>query len=113
MYLGLLRVLGWLALMARDVASKDAEILVLRHELAVLRRQVGRPRPSWSDRAVLAALTRLLPAGLRAHRIVRPAMLLGWHRRLVRRKWTYPNRPGCPPIDQEIRDLVIPTTQLP
>jgi hypothetical protein len=99
-----IRVFGWLVLLGRSEASKDAEIMVLRHEVAVLRRQVSRPKPDWADRAVLA---RLLPAVLRARRLVTPGTLLAWHRRLAARMRTYPNRPGRPRTSQEIRDLVL------
>ena len=98
---------AWLALLARSGASKDVEILVLRHEIAVLRRQVAAPKPDWADRGVLAALGRLLPEHLRAHRFVTPGTLLAWHRRLVRRKWTCPGKAGRPAVSQEIRDLVL------
>ena len=106
-YLAVSHTFAWLALLTRNDASKELEILVLRHEIAVLRRQVARPKPDWADRGVLAALARLLPRHLRAHRIVTPGTLLAWHRRLVKRKWTYPSRAGRPAVSQEIRDLVL------
>ena len=106
LYLLMARLFGWLALLARKDTSKEVEILVLRHEVAVLRRQVARPKPDWADRAVIAALTRLLPRRLRLHRIVTPGTLLAWHRRLVKNKWTYPNASGRPPVPDEIRHLV-------
>jgi putative transposase len=93
-YLFMVRVSGWLVLLARDDAAKDAEILVLRHEVAVLRRRVARRRRDWADRAVIAALAGLLPRHLRLHRIVTPGMLLAWHRRLVKRKLDPPERAG-------------------
>ena len=107
LYLITIRAFGWLALLGRSEASKNAEIMILRHEVAVLRRQVTCPKPDWADRAVLAALARRLPAVLRAHRLVTPGTLLAWHRQLITRKWTYPNRPGRPGASQEIRDLVL------
>ena len=106
LYLLMVRLFAWIALLAHSSAWKDVEILALRHEVAVLRRQVARPKPHWADRAVIAALTRLLPRHLRLHRIVTPATLLAWHRRLIKNKWTYPNAPGRPPVPEEIRQLV-------
>jgi hypothetical protein len=97
-YLLLVRVLSWLALLARSDAAKDVEILVLRHEVAVLRRTNARPALTWLDRAVLSAPSRLLPAPLRRMRLVSPRTLLRWHAQLVARRWTYPHRsPADPP----------------
>jgi putative transposase len=111
LYLISVTVFSWLRLFARGGATKDIEILILRHEVLVLRRQISKPRPRWPDRAILAALTRLLPHQLRVHRIVTPSTLLAWHRRLVAKKWTYPNQSGRPPLSDEIRDLVLRLAQ--
>jgi len=106
LYLIFVRLCGWLALLGRSSASKDAELLVLRHEVAVLRCTQPRPRLDWADRAILAALTRLLPPGLRMHRLVTPGTVLRRHRRLVTRRWTYPHRTGRPPVSAEIAALI-------
>src|SRR5688572_10799856 len=99
---------SWLALLARSGASKDVEILVLRHEVAVLRRHNPRPTLSWVDRALLSVLSRLLPVNLRRLRLVSPRTLLRWHAQLVARRWTYPGRqPGRPPVAQPLRALVL------
>lgn len=103
----MVRVFGWLVLLGRSQASKDVEIMMLRHEVMVLRRKIASPKPDWAGRAVLAALARLLPAALRGSRLVTPGTLLAWHRRLLTRKWTYPGSPGRPATGQEIRDLVL------
>ena len=106
LYLIFARLCSWLALLDRSSASKGAELLVLRHEVAVLRRAYPRPRLDWADRAILAALTRLLPARLRMRRLVRPGTVLRWHRRLVTWKWTCPRRMGRPPVSAEIAALI-------
>ena len=106
LYLIFIRLCAWLVLLGRSSASKNAELLVLRHEVAVLRRTNPRPRLDWADRAVMAALIRNLPGKLRAHRLVTPGTVLRWHRRLVTRKWTYPHGPGRPPVSAEIAELI-------
>ena len=99
-------LLNWLTLLGCASASKDIELLVLRHEVAVLRRTNSRPRLDWADRALFAALIRRLPTVLRGHRLITPATVLRWHRRLVTKKWTYPNRFGRPPVDPTIAALI-------
>jgi putative transposase len=106
LYLIFIRVCGWLVLFGRSTASKDIELLVLRHEIVVLRRTNRRPQLDWADRAVLATLIRHLPRRLPAHRLVTPDTILRWHRRLVTRKWTYPNRIGRPAVTAEIAALI-------
>jgi len=81
---------------------------VLRHQLAVLRRQAARPRFSWSDRALIATLAKLVPRGRWAAFLVKPETILRWHRALVRRRWTYPHRgPGRPSLPQETVELIV------
>ncbi len=106
LYLIFNRLLDWLMLVGRTTSSKDIELLVLRHEVAQLRRTNLRPRLDWADRALFAALIRRLPAVLRGHRLVAPATVLRWHRHLITRKWTYPNRSGRPPLDDAIAALI-------
>lgn len=101
------RLLGGLALLSRSDAAKEVEILVLRHQLALLQRQVGRPRLTWSDRAVIAVLALRLPRARRVAMIVTPGTILGWHRGLVARRWTTTARaPGRPPVAAGVRGLV-------
>jgi putative transposase len=108
LYLLFRRALVVAALRFRSREFKELEIVVLRHELAVLRRQVARPRLDESDRVFLAAASRLLSGASRSSFFVRPETLLGWHRRLVRRRWTYPGRPpGRPGVSLELRALVL------
>ena len=106
LYLIISLLLSWLTLLGRSASSKDIEVLVLRHEVAVLRRTNPKPRQDWADRALFAAVIRRLPAALRRHRLVTPATVLRWHRRLVTKKWTYPNRSGHPPLDPAIAALI-------
>jgi putative transposase len=106
LYLIFLRLLNLLLLLGRSSASKDVELLVLRHEVAVLRRGNPKPRLGWADRAVFAALVRRLPQMLRGHRLVTPGTILRWHRRLVAKKWRYPNRLGRPPVDDTVVTLI-------
>ncbi len=102
------QILQMLTQLARDGGAKDVELLVLRHEVAVLRRQIHRPQLQPADRVVLAALSRLLPRARWSIFFVTPATLLRWHRQLLARHWTYPHgRPGRPPIDPAIRALVL------
>jgi putative transposase len=95
-------------LLARPRRSKELEILVLRHELAVLRRQAKRPRPTRADRALLAALSRSLPRRAWTGFQVKPDTLLRWRRELVARRWTYSHRkPGRPPLESSLRTLIL------
>src|ERR1019366_7887871 len=106
LYLIFSRVCGWLVLLGRSSASKNAELLVLRHEVAVLRRTHPPPRLDCADPAVLTAPIRLLPARLPARRLVTSGTVLRWHRRLVTGKRTSPNRTSPPPVSPKIATLI-------
>jgi putative transposase len=102
------KILSWMVLRTRTDTTKEIEILVLRHQLAVLQRRTPRPRISWPDRAVIAALTRLLPTRRRLGLLVTPATILRWHRRLVSRHWTTQPAPrGRPAIPAGLRALAV------
>jgi putative transposase len=106
-YLALCCMVQLVVLLCRSERSKELEILVLRHELAILRRQPRRTRLRPVDRAILAGLARALPRSAWISLSVSPGTLLRWHRQLVRRRWTYPHRPGRPPLDRRVQELVV------
>jgi putative transposase len=107
-YLGLCRLLQLIVLLCRSERSKELEILLLRHELAILRRQPRRAPVRPVDRAIFAALAQALPRSARSGLSVSPSTLLRWHRQLVSRRWTYPQRtPGRPPLDRRVQALVV------
>jgi putative transposase len=107
-YLTLCRSIQLLVLLARGDAAKDLELLVLRHQLTVLHRQVPRPRLEPADRALLAAVSRMLPRTRWSCFFATPETLLRWHRRLVAGAWTYPHRPpGRPPLDLDVQQLIV------
>jgi putative transposase len=102
------RVVEFAHLHRMSEVAKDAEILVLRHQLAVLRRQVARPRFSWSDRTLVATLARLVPRECWAAFLITPETILRWHRALVRRRWTYPHRArGRPRLPEATVELIV------
>jgi putative transposase len=108
LYVVVCRLLELIVLVSRSDRAKELEILVLRHELSILRRQAGQPRFEPHDRLLLAALSRMLPRRSSSAFLVRPETLLRWHRRLVARRWTYPHRsPGRPPISPGVRELIL------
>ena len=106
-YVALQRVLQLIVLLFRSSEFKELEIVVLRHELAVLHRQVQRPTFRGADRLFLTAASRLLPRVRWSSFLVTPTTLLGWHRRLVAKRWTYPRRAGRPPISREVRAVIV------
>ncbi len=107
LYIAFQRVLQLVFLLFRSPEFKELEIVVLRHELAVLRRQVARPSFRSADRWFLAAAARIIPRVRWSSFVVTPATLLRWHRRLAANRWTYGHRPGRPPIDRQVRVLII------
>jgi putative transposase len=107
-YFAACRLFALVLLLALGDRSKELELLVLRHELSVLRRQARRPQLTESDRLVLVLLSRLLPRRSWRAFVVTPETRLRWHRRLVARRWTYPGRrPGRPPVSEEVRQLIV------
>src|SRR5438034_4740606 len=108
LYLAFRALLGALVRSRRGLDLKEIELLVLRHELEVLRRQVARPQLRAADRALLAAAACHLPRSVRGARLVTPGTLLRWHRALVRQRWQQPpGRRGRPPLPAEVRELVL------
>jgi putative transposase len=107
-YLIACRLFALIVLLFRSSGSKELEIVVLRHELSILRRQTKRPQLRESDRVLLAALSRVVPRGSWSVFVVSPRTLLRWHQRLVARRWTYPSaRMGRPPVDTEVEQFVV------